>query len=209
MKRLSKRLGRGLEIRVHHQFILKSNKQQCLLPRAGHWTQFQKHTSIMAKSFLHGSHIPQWKIDCKLERKIKTINKQWIACCCDHVYEGNKQRNIKQSTCDITLAKVVMRGLSENQTVMLIPEGQKGEAMERADAEHFRQRKQQIPWPRGGGGAFSFLQWILSYNEMKQPWVYMCSPSQSPLPPPSPPTPSRSSQCTRSKRLSHASNLGW
>ena len=28
---------------------------------------------------------------------------------------------------------------------------------------------------------------------MKQPWVYMCSPSQSPLPPPSPPDPSRSS----------------
>ena len=33
---------------------------------------------------------------------------------------------------------------------------------------------------------------------MKQPWVYMCSPSRSPLPPPSPPAPSRSSQCTRS-----------
>ena len=28
---------------------------------------------------------------------------------------------------------------------------------------------------------------------MKQPWVYMCSPSQSPLPPPSLPDPSRSS----------------
>ena len=51
--------------------------------------------------------------------------------------------------------------------------------------------------------------WILSYIEMNQPWVYMCSPSLSPLPPPSPPTPSRSSQCTRSERLSHASNLGW
>ena len=43
---------------------------------------------------------------------------------------------------------------------------------------------------------------------MKQPRVYMCSPSQSPLPPPSPPDPSRFSQCTRSERLSHASNLG-
>ena len=32
---------------------------------------------------------------------------------------------------------------------------------------------------------------------MTQPWVYMCSPSRSPLPPPSPPDPSRSSQCTR------------
>ena len=30
-----------------------------------------------------------------------------------------------------------------------------------------------------------------------------------PLPPPSPPDPSGSSQCTRSKHLSHASNLGW
>ena len=38
---------------------------------------------------------------------------------------------------------------------------------------------------------------------MKQPWVYMCSPSRSPLPPPSPPAPSRSSQCTRSESLSH------
>ena len=40
-------------------------------------------------------------------------------------------------------------------------------------------------------------------------FFYMCSPSQSPLPPPAPPDPSRSSQCTRSERLSHASNLGW
>ena len=56
---------------------------------------------------------------------------------------------------------------------------------------------------------FFYLQWILSYMEMKQPWVYLCSPSRSPLPPPSPPAPSRSSQCTRSERLSHASNLGW
>ena len=56
---------------------------------------------------------------------------------------------------------------------------------------------------------YFILQWILSYIEMKQPWVYMCSPSRSLLPPPSPPAPSRSSQCTRSERLSHASNLGW
>ena len=56
---------------------------------------------------------------------------------------------------------------------------------------------------------FFYLWWILSYIEMKQPRVYMCSPSQSPLPPPSPPIPSKFSQCTRSKRLSHASNLGW
>ena len=57
--------------------------------------------------------------------------------------------------------------------------------------------------------SFFFLWWILSYIEMKQPRVYMCSPSQSPLPPPSPPIPSRFSQCTRPEHLSHASNLGW
>ena len=63
---------------------------------------------------------------------------------------------------------------------------------------------------------FFYLWWILSYIEMKQPWVYMCSPSQSPLPHPSPPVPSRFSQCTRSERLSHAlvimrlsHHLGW
>ena len=56
---------------------------------------------------------------------------------------------------------------------------------------------------------FFYLWWILSYIKMKQPRVYMCSPSQSPLPPHSPPVPSRFSQCTRSERLSHASNLGW
>ena len=59
------------------------------------------------------------------------------------------------------------------------------------------------------GGYFTILQWVLSYIKMNQPWVYMCSPSRSPLPPPSPPDPSRSSQCTRSEHLSHASNLGW
>ena len=54
---------------------------------------------------------------------------------------------------------------------------------------------------------FFFFFWILSYIEMKHPWVYMRSPSQYPLPPPSPPAPSRFSQCTRSECLSHASNL--
>ena len=44
---------------------------------------------------------------------------------------------------------------------------------------------------------------------MNQPWIYMCSSSRSPLPPPSPPDPSGSSQCTRPEHLSHASNLGW
>ena len=32
---------------------------------------------------------------------------------------------------------------------------------------------------------FLCVWWILSYIEMKQPLVYMCSPSRSPLPPPS------------------------
>ena len=53
------------------------------------------------------------------------------------------------------------------------------------------------------------LWWVLSYIEMNQPWIYMCSPSRSPLPPPSPPNPSRSPQCTKFECLSHASNLGW
>ena len=56
------------------------------------------------------------------------------------------------------------------------------------------------------GHALLFFVVNLSYIEMNQPWVYMCSPSRSPLPPPSPPAPSRFSQCTRSERLSHASN---
>ena len=44
---------------------------------------------------------------------------------------------------------------------------------------------------------------------MNQPLIYMCSPSRSPLPPPSPSHPSGSSQCTNPEHLSHASNLGW
>ena len=56
---------------------------------------------------------------------------------------------------------------------------------------------------------FFYLWWFLLYIEMKQPRVYMCSPSQSPLPPPSPPAPSRFSQCTRSEHLSHASNTSF
>ena len=56
---------------------------------------------------------------------------------------------------------------------------------------------------------FTILQWFPPYIDMNQPWIHMCSPSRSPLPPPSPPDPSGSSQCTRSKHLSHASNLGW
>ena len=44
---------------------------------------------------------------------------------------------------------------------------------------------------------------------MNLPWIYMYSPSWSPLLPPSPAAPSGSSQCTRSEHFSHASNLGW
>ena len=56
---------------------------------------------------------------------------------------------------------------------------------------------------------FTILQQFLPYIDMNQPWIYMYSPSRSPLPPPSPPDPSGSSQCTSPERLSHASNLGW
>ena len=48
-----------------------------------------------------------------------------------------------------------------------------------------------------------------TYIDMNQPWIYRCSPSRSPLPPPSPPHPSGSSPCTIPEHLSHASSLGW
>ena len=38
---------------------------------------------------------------------------------------------------------------------------------------------------------------VLPYIDMNPPWVYMCSPSWTPLPRPSPSYSSRSSQCTR------------
>ena len=50
-----------------------------------------------------------------------------------------------------------------------------------------------------------YCKWVLSYIDMNQPWIYMYSTSQSPLPPPSLPNPSGSSQCTRPEHLSHAS----
>ena len=40
---------------------------------------------------------------------------------------------------------------------------------------------------------------VLPYINMNPPWVYMCSPSWTPLPPPSPYHPSGSSQCTSPK----------
>ena len=56
---------------------------------------------------------------------------------------------------------------------------------------------------------FAVLWWFLPYIDMNQPQVYMCPPSQTPLPPPSPPHPSGLSQCTDFESLFHASNLGW
>ena len=41
---------------------------------------------------------------------------------------------------------------------------------------------------------FTILYW-LPYIDMNQPWVHMCSPSWTPLPPPYPSHPSGSSQC--------------
>ena len=43
---------------------------------------------------------------------------------------------------------------------------------------------------------YFILYWVLPYIDMNQPWVYMCPPSWTPLPPPSPSHPSGSSQCT-------------
>ena len=42
---------------------------------------------------------------------------------------------------------------------------------------------------------------------MNQPQVHVCSPSRTPLPPPSPSHPPGSSQCTSPEHLSHALNL--
>ena len=56
---------------------------------------------------------------------------------------------------------------------------------------------------------FTTLQWFVPYIDMNQPWIYMCSPSQSLLLPPSPSHPSGSSQCTSPEHVSHTSNLGW
>ena len=43
---------------------------------------------------------------------------------------------------------------------------------------------------------FIYFLVVLPYIDMNQPWVYMCSPSWNPLPPPSLSHPSGSSQCT-------------
>ena len=68
--------------------------------------------------------------------------------------------------------------------------------------------------------SFIFISWrlitlqycsgfFLPYIDMNQPWIYMCSPSWTPLPPSSPSQSSGSSQCTSPEHLSHASNLDW
>ena len=49
---------------------------------------------------------------------------------------------------------------------------------------------------------------VFAILDMNQPWIYLCSPSWSPLLPPTPSQPSGSSQCTSPEHLSHASNLG-
>ena len=50
---------------------------------------------------------------------------------------------------------------------------------------------------------------ILPYVNINLPRVYTCSPSWTPLPPPSPYHPSGSSQCTSPKHPVPASNLDW
>ena len=44
---------------------------------------------------------------------------------------------------------------------------------------------------------------------MNQPWIYMYSPSWSPLPPPSPPDSSGSSQCTRPREKGTLLHCWW
>ena len=43
---------------------------------------------------------------------------------------------------------------------------------------------------------FTILYWFCHNINMNPPWLYMCSPSWTPLPPPSPYHPSGSFQCT-------------
>ena len=49
---------------------------------------------------------------------------------------------------------------------------------------------------------------VLPYINMTLPWVYTCSPSQTPLPPPSPYHPSGLSQCTSPKQPVSCIKLG-
>ena len=63
--------------------------------------------------------------------------------------------------------------------------------------------------PKEPPDSFLFLvvNFVIHWNETAMGLHVF--PIPNPLPPPSPPAPSRSSQCTRSERLSHASSLGW
>ena len=63
--------------------------------------------------------------------------------------------------------------------------------------------------PSSSGHQLKQHSFFFFFFDTNQPWIYMCSPSQPPLPPPSLPDPSGSSQCTRPEHLSYASNLGW
>ena len=54
---------------------------------------------------------------------------------------------------------------------------------------------------------FTILKWFLPYIDMNQPWVYMCSPSWTPLP--LYPIPQGHPNAPALSTLSHASNLDW
>ena len=56
---------------------------------------------------------------------------------------------------------------------------------------------------------FTILWWFLPYIDMNQPWIYMCSPSLIPLPPPSPSLHQGHPSAPALNTLSHASNLDW
>jgi len=50
---------------------------------------------------------------------------------------------------------------------------------------------------------------VLPYIDLNLPWVYLCSPSWTPLPPPSPSHPSGSSSAPTLSILYYALNLDW
>ena len=56
---------------------------------------------------------------------------------------------------------------------------------------------------------FTILWWFLPCIDMNQPWVYMCSPSWTPVPPPSHPISQGLPSAPALSTLSHASNLDW
>ena len=56
---------------------------------------------------------------------------------------------------------------------------------------------------------FTILQWVLSYTDMNQPWIYMCSPSRSPSRLHPHPNPQGLPSAPAPEHLCHASNLSW